>query len=272
MTLDLARAILDDAKDTGVRDVRFFLAGEPLLHPELPEMVERAVHLGLHTVVHTNATRLTSEIGRKLIQAGLHDLSFSFDGQNAEEYEAIHRGAEFKTTLEKITVFLEVKKSLKSASPVTTLQILQVSGDRSNGLRPEFTKLFKGLPLDKIRLLPPFTWPEQEADGFAFQRGKRFYPCQPLWQSVSIGWDGTYLGCCGDLNHLWSIGHFPEQKIRDVWNGEAMTEARKRMRAKNVAGLPLCHDCSAAWRNHHPFFSDLRDIISAIRCRLGGAK
>jgi len=272
MKLELAHAILDDAQKTGVREVRFFLAGEPILHPELPEMVKFAVDLGLHTVIHTNATRLTTEIGRKLIKTGFHELSFSFNGQNAEEYEAIHHGATFKDTLDNVIGFLEEKKSLHSTTPITTLQILQVSGNFSNGLRPEFKQLFNDLPLDKIRFLPPFTWPEQDAKGFVVNRGKRYFPCQPLWQSISIGWDGSYLGCCGDLNHLWSIGHFPEQKIWEIWNGEAMKDARKRLRVKDLDGLPLCHDCSAVWRNHHPFFSDLRDVISALKYRLGGKR
>jgi MoaA/NifB/PqqE/SkfB family radical SAM enzyme len=110
MKLELARAILENAKQTGVREVRFFLAGEPVLHPELPEMVKFAVDLGLHTVIHSNATRLTTEIGRKLIKTGLHELSFSFNGQNAEEYEAIHQGATFKDTLDNVIWFLEEKK------------------------------------------------------------------------------------------------------------------------------------------------------------------
>jgi len=270
MDLDLARAVLDDAADSGVREVRFFLAGEPMLHPELPEMVEHAAHSGLRTVIHTNATRLTSDLGRNLIQAGLHEISFSFNGQNAEEYEAVHRGATYQTTLANVVGFLQVKKSLGSKTPLTVLQIIQTMPEASDGLRPDFKKHFDGLPLDKVKILPPFTWPEQEATGFVTRKGSRYFPCQALWQSVSIGWDGSFLGCCGDLNHLWQIGKFPEQKILDVWNGPAMTEARRLLRNKDLDTLPLCYDCSAVWRNHHPIWSDLRDAAFWLKSCLGG--
>jgi len=290
MDLDLARAILDDAADSGVREVRFFLAGEPMLHPRLPEMVEHAARSKLRTVIHTNATRLSPDLGRNLIQAGLHEISFSFNGQNAEEYEAVHQGAAYQTTLANVVGFLEVKKSLKSKTPLTVLQMIQTMPEASNdimgrtpmtsrgrdargttnGLRPDFKKHFEGLPLDKVRILAPFTWPEQEATGFVARKGSRYFPCQALWQSVSIGWDGSFLGCCGDLNHLWQIGKFPEQRILDVWNGPAMTEARRLLKVKNLDNLPLCYDCSAVWRNHHPIWSDLRDATFWIRDRLGG--
>ena len=272
MSLDLAKAILDDAAATGVREVRFFLAGEPMLHPQLPEMVKHASRVGLKTVIHTNATRLTTKLSRNLIQAGLHELSVSFDGQDAREYEAVHIGATYEGTLENVIGFLKEKQSLQSQTPRTVLQIIQLSPDDSNKLRPDFQSHFDGLPLDQIKILPPFTWPEQEAKGFVARRGSRYFPCQALWQSVSIGWDGSFLGCCGDLNHLWQIGKFPEQKIWDVWNGPAMTGARKRLKAKDLDGMPLCYDCSAVWRNHHPIWSDLRDGVSWIRHRLGGRR
>ena len=272
MDIDLAKAILDDAAETGVPEVRFFLAGEPLLHRQLPDMIKYASDLGLKTVIHTNATKLTPAIGRELVLTGLQEISFSFNGQSAEEYEAIHHGAVYQTTLENIVGFLKVKKSLNSRNPSTVLQILQVSSDKSNGLRPDFKKHFDGLPLDRIRLLPPFTWPEQETADFITRQGNKYFPCQALWQSVSIGWDGTYLGCCGDLNHLWPIGHFPEKKIWDVWNGSEMQDARRRLRDNDLDGLPLCHDCSAVWRNHHPLWSDLRDAATWCRQRLRGKR
>ena len=269
MDLSLAQAILKDAAQFGVREVRFFLAGEPVLHAKLPEMVEAAVKLGLRSVIHTNATRLTPDLSHELIKSGLREISFSFDGQDAEGYQAVHQGANYQETLENILGFLETKKSLQSRTPTSILQVIQVSGDASNGLRPEFKKHFDGLPLDHIRMLAPFTWPRQEAEGFIPQIGGKYFPCQALWQSVSIGWDGTFLGCCGDLNHLWQIGKFPEKKIRDVWNGPVITEARERLKAKNPKDLPLCSQCSAVWRNHHPLWSDLRDAASWIKRKMG---
>ena len=269
MDVSLAQAILNDAAEFGVREVRFFLAGEPVLHKHLPKMVKIAADLGLRTVIHTNATRLNPDLNHELIQSGLHEISFSFDGQDAESYQAVQQGANYQDTLNRILEFLNTKKSLGGRTPYSVLQVIQVSGDASNGLRSEFKRHFEGLPLDRFRLLAPFTWPRQEAEGFIPRIGSKYFPCQALWQSVSIGWDGTFLGCCGDLNHLWKIGMFPDKKIRDVWNGPEMTEARKRLTDKKPKDLPLCSQCSAVWRNHHPFWSDLRDAASWLKRKMG---
>src|SRR5437868_15300244 len=53
----LVRDLLDDAKDAGIWEVRFY-GGEPLLHPELPQMIEHTVTLGMQPYVTTNAILL----------------------------------------------------------------------------------------------------------------------------------------------------------------------------------------------------------------------
>ena len=68
LSYETVEGVLEDAADAGVRMVRFY-GGEPLLHRDLPAMVERAVALGMNPYVTTNAALLDQRIDR-LVAAG----------------------------------------------------------------------------------------------------------------------------------------------------------------------------------------------------------
>lgn len=74
----VVRQLLDDAAAVGMWDVRFY-GGEPLLHPDLPRMIEHALSAGLSAYVTTNGTRLEQRID-ELYEAGLRQLNIGFYG------------------------------------------------------------------------------------------------------------------------------------------------------------------------------------------------
>jgi molybdenum cofactor biosynthesis enzyme MoaA len=74
----VARDLLDDARDAGFWEVRLY-GGEPLLHPDLPRMVEHTVKLGMEPFVTTNGILLDSRIDA-LHDAGLRRVTLGFYG------------------------------------------------------------------------------------------------------------------------------------------------------------------------------------------------
>lgn len=70
--------ILDDAAAAGFETIRFY-GGEPLLHPDLPEMVEYSASLGLQPYITTNAAILDKKID-KLYAAGIRDITIGIYG------------------------------------------------------------------------------------------------------------------------------------------------------------------------------------------------
>lgn len=84
VTLENARENLRDLKKLGVRVVDF-TGGEPLLHRQLPELLQEAKRLGLITTVTTNAL-LYPKLAERL--RGLVDmLHFSLDSPVAAEHD-----------------------------------------------------------------------------------------------------------------------------------------------------------------------------------------
>ena len=81
----VVRDLLDDMRALGIWGVRFY-GGEPLLHPDLPQMVEHAVRIGLQPYVTTNAILLEQKIDA-LYAAGLRSITVGFYGTEAK-YDA----------------------------------------------------------------------------------------------------------------------------------------------------------------------------------------
>jgi len=82
LSTDEALGVLDDLAAFGCPVVLFF-GGEPLLRPDLPELISGAAEAGLRTVVSTNGTLMTEELAGKLGEVGLHYAGISLDGLEA---------------------------------------------------------------------------------------------------------------------------------------------------------------------------------------------
>lgn len=86
--VDFARLCegLDILHTRGVRYLTFS-GGEPLLHPQLADMVAYAVARGMRPAVCTNGARLTKSYIERLRSAGLKTVIVSIDAASAEVHE-----------------------------------------------------------------------------------------------------------------------------------------------------------------------------------------
>ncbi|MDD2903214.1 MAG: 12,18-didecarboxysiroheme deacetylase [Syntrophales bacterium] len=75
-------ALLKDFQDFGV-PVVLFSGGEPLMRPDLLELIEFTVAHGMRAVISTNGTLITPEVARRLQDLGLSYVGISLDGTEA---------------------------------------------------------------------------------------------------------------------------------------------------------------------------------------------
>jgi len=74
-----AKAVLDDLSKFGVPSV-LFSGGEPLMRPDLFELIEHAGKLGVRTVISTNGTLITAETAKKIKSMAVSYVGISLDG------------------------------------------------------------------------------------------------------------------------------------------------------------------------------------------------
>ena len=99
-TFDLLRTSLEALPSRP--DVFFGGFGEPLLLPNIAEMIARAKKVAGKVELITNGILLTEECSRKLIQVGLDTLWVSVDGVTPQSYADIRIGAELPKVLDNL--------------------------------------------------------------------------------------------------------------------------------------------------------------------------
>jgi radical SAM protein with 4Fe4S-binding SPASM domain len=91
--------------------------GEPLLNKDLPRMIKHLKERGVYVLFNTNATLLTPDWSRQLIESGLDEMRCSIDGADPKTY-AIIRGAPLLHKIVKnVGEFMKLQRDLGAALP-----------------------------------------------------------------------------------------------------------------------------------------------------------
>ena len=96
----LVEGVLEDAAKADIPSVRLY-GGEPLLHPELPRMVETAHRLGVDAYVTSNGLVLDRKIDA-LHAAGLRKVTIGYYGQGADYDRYVQRPGRYARLLESL--------------------------------------------------------------------------------------------------------------------------------------------------------------------------
>jgi len=79
VSTDEAKKVLDSLVDFGVPSV-LFSGGEPLMRPDLFELIEYGTGRGLRAVISTNGTLIKADMAKKLKKYGVSYVGISLDG------------------------------------------------------------------------------------------------------------------------------------------------------------------------------------------------
>lgn len=82
------QGIISELAALGCRKIHFS-GGEPLLRPQVPELVEQAASLGIHTTLTTNGTLVNKELAKSLVQAGLRGVNVSIDSPARKVHDKV---------------------------------------------------------------------------------------------------------------------------------------------------------------------------------------
>lgn len=277
LSLAVVRDLLDDSKQAGFDEVRFY-GGEPLLHRDLPRMVEHALKQGLHPYVTTNGILLKERID-DLYEAGLRRLTIGFYGTGSD-YDAYVQRHERFSQLEagvaylrnryggKIEVYINwllmrpschlaaLRSAWRFAEKYDLLMRVDLihyslpyfteGPDRQLQFRPEDRPQIEDVVTELIRLKRQS--PQRFTDSLAHIRSMPDWltkgpdmrvPCD-AYQMIWVGADGTVKMCYV----TFTLGNLHQTRLRDLMFTPAHRDAAKSAYELNC---PNCH-CEAASR------------------------
>ena len=257
--------------------------GEPLMHPRLPEMLERAASSGWDLVLTTNGLWLDEAFARLLVRLRLHTLVVSLDTVHIQAYARAAFDAGVEQVLSNLRRLREIGEregygpriGIEFVLTRSNVHWLEHIPELASQVRASFVLLSNLLPhtpeaaseihYDQLEpLRPPIGWAVSQGDFLLWgvvqtprlkwgaHRQCRFVQGRAL----VIGWDGGVSPCYA-LMHSYPywiygrpkrvsrllFGNVRERPLADIWMDEAYVRFRARVRAFR---FPSCVDCGMA--------------------------
>ncbi len=222
----------------------YHLMGEPLLHPDLPEMIRLTKALGMKPMITTNGT-LLDRAGDAILQAGVHKISISLHSFEANE------GIDFKKYLN--TCFDFANKAAENGR-FCALRLWNLEGGMQerndailNALHRAFpeewernrsgARLRAGVYLEWGRY---FDWPSFDAPDL----GQRCF-CFGLRDQIGVLCDGRVVPCCMDRNGDLALGDLNTDDLDVILSSDRARRIYDGF-TKRRAVEPLCRRCGFA--------------------------
>ena len=235
-------------KLTGVTGYLYYhLMGEPLTHPELPQMIAIASELGFKSQITTNGTLLASR-GQALIEAGVHKVNISVhsfeEGSNEDYVNYIDSCLDFADRASQAGIIVVLRlwnNGYDAGRNISTLDLARERFPWQWKEEPRATRIRDRLYLEHG---DRFDWPDLAAE----DGGDRVF-CHGLRDHFGILSNGTVVPCCLDREGAISLGNIFTGDIREILNSpraRAMVDGFSCRKATEE----LCRKCGYARRFH----------------------
>lgn len=236
---------LTDRLQGEIRFLYFHLMGEPMLHPLLPDFVQRARQKGFIPVLTTNGTLLKSERAHALIEARPHKVQISLHS---------HEGNGFDRQEQYIEEVMQFAQAAASVGIIVVLRLWNEGGyDKDNKLLlnllakhiPQpWTQRYDGWKLaEKIYLEfdQMFEWPDEAHAEY----GEDDVFCYALRKQVGVLVDGTVVPCCLDHEGNIALGNLFQQSLSEILASPRTTDMYEGF-SHHHAAEELCRKCGYA--------------------------
>jgi hypothetical protein len=148
MTLAMFRSLVDEVP--GLRELVLQGIGEPLLAPNLVDMIRYAKARGVRVAVDTNATLLYRDRAEELVEAGLDRLYVSLDGADPQGFEGVPDGAHFGPVLENLAGLVAARRAAQRGTPAVL--VLFVATPQNIAQLPDMVALLGGIGVGEVRV------------------------------------------------------------------------------------------------------------------------
>ena len=224
----------------------FHLMGEPLLHPQLDELLQIASENQFYVNLTTNGTLLDKTSDTLLNSPALHRINLSLQSWEAN--------AEKQSINDYVNSCADFAHSAAQAGKLVSLRLWNGGGAEARNaeildlLHAAFPEQWQ--IAQKNTVLAPgvflefgekFDWPDMAAE----ETGACF--CRGLRDQIGVLCDGTVVPCCLDAEGTLALGNLFENELADIL-------ASPRARAiydgfsRREAVEPLCQRCGYAAR------------------------
>lgn len=250
MKFDLYTKIIDDLKefDRPLKVLRLYKEGEPLLNPNLPDMIRYAKRSGMADYIDTttNGSLLTNDLSLRLVEAGLDRINISVDAMSDIQFlEFTKTKVNFDNYVDNIRFLYDNRQQCEIC--------VKIAGDfLSDDEKKHFFDVFGDIS-DRIFIENTAPcWPEfdvEERTGVTISKGIYDNPlsvvntCPYIFYSMSVNSDGSVSLCFLDWARKLIIGDVRTQSLHDIWFGKILYNYQMTNLKGGRIKSPVCSSC-----------------------------
>jgi len=250
MPMEMYEKIVNECGKYKLFTLKFSMRGEPLMHPNIVEMVRMAKMAGIKEVwINTNGGLLTEKLARGLFQSGVDWITVSFDGLR-EIYEQIRTPLKYRDSLAKLQMLRRIRDEMK-ARALLNVQTLWSAIQENPG---DYVSQMKGI-VDRVVYNPDMNF-----ENVILTPDERFV-CPRIWQRIAITSRGNYLKCPSDFEMEEILGNVNDFTVKEAWD-----ILQERQRQLHLSGRRLesgvcakCHHGAKKVPKHAQIEGVLRD-------------
>jgi len=267
MPFDDFKLILE--KIPTVTQIHFQGYGEPLLNPQMPDMVSYAREKKLWTSTSTNGLLLSPEKSLSLMEAGLDEIGISVDGSTAKTYQKI-RGVNIREVEKNTKRFLKfrnehgyktkawllgvvMRENIEELPGIVDLAaewgfdgvVMQHVTHSVEDVPENFGRSVTEDSFDGEKMLIQEAIDRAKSHGLVHVIHSLDYDkglnCYWPWSGLYINVDGNVSLCSVTYNPV--VGNLIKQDFSQVWNSKVMREWRSKLRNH------ICKGCKFHYYN-----------------------
>lgn len=271
MDMNLYKQIIDGVAKfpRPLKILRLYTMGEPLIHPDFPEMVSYAKSKGISEYIETvtNGSLLNPDLNQKLADCGIDRIRISIEGIDSETYQKVcNANLKMEALVENIKD-LYMKTRGKVEIYVKTVDVSVDTAEKKEKFYQMFEHISDKMFIENIGpIWPDFDELDEKYDysGQKLMGGmmKDCLKCCPvIFYGMVVNPDGDVTPCCADWERGYIYGNAMETPINEIWGNEKMKFFWKEMLKGNRSRFGSCRKCKYLNYVVNDDIDDAADII-----------
>ncbi len=260
MKIELFKKLVDELSEYKVR-VWLHYMGEPLMHPQIWELIDYAGSKLPYCGLATNGILLTKEVIEKIFESKLSRFEISIDSLNPEVSSQLRPGGNHKQILENTYEFFRIKYKKDKEYPITSINFRRLKENQDE--IQDFIKHWKNI-LKKRDFVLSFPYEKfgghESSEHATYTVTAKREACLKLWNKVNILSDGRLVPCDAMFDGQVVMGDTNITSINEIWNSDEYYHRRQKHLQGLWDELKICDVCDSWYREVGR--EDFKNLIS----------
>lgn len=231
MTISLYAKVMAEIEVLGIKSLKLYFFGEPLLHPYIAEMVTLAKTVCNRVELTTNGMALTERMARSLIASGLDYLRVSV-------YSTI---AHPENVVRNVSYLRRMRDESGVSSPVICAKVFTI--EERESIRSAYEGIADEIAVEGLHTIG------SEFVQISQQEKDDRKACPYPFYNLVVKSNGDVVPCCVAWEDSLVVGNVRDQTLLEIWRGDKLARVHRLHLEGRRSELAACAKCDTLFNS-----------------------